>query len=118
MATPEELKQFGEKLQQSKSEIAAKSFTDSGFRAQLLADPRGTVEKEYGLPEGTWSDLNINIVEENSGEIVLPIPAADLELTEDQLELVAGGVAFIGALIGTVVTAAATVAVAGIKKGW
>ena len=120
MATQEESKQFHEKLQQAKQEIAAKSFSDSQFRAQLIADPRGTIEKEYGLSEGTLSGVTFNVVEEQSGEIVLPIPDAEIELSEDQLELVAGGALFIGiiGLVGSVAVAAKVGATAGVEAGW
>ena len=117
MPTQEELKQFHERFQQAKSEMAAKSFTDSQFRAQLIADPRGTVEKEYELPEGTLSGLNINVVEEHSGEIVLPIPAADMELTEEQLELVAGGFVFLG-VVGPILSFGVALAGEGVRAGW
>jgi len=81
------------RLQEIKQELAQSCATDSEFRAAFLADPRGTVEAEYGLEPGSLKDLTIDPVVEKTNCIVVPIPPDinELELTDEQLDQVAGG---------------------------
>jgi hypothetical protein len=63
-----------------------------------VASPRATIEKYYGFPEGMLTEINIQIFEEapeSIGLVIPPPPSTDgEELTEDQLEAIAGGAAF------------------------
>ena len=104
---------IAERMQEVKNEIAAKSVQDSDFRAALLSNPGATIEEEYGLEAGALSEIKMNVVVEESGSIVVPIPAdmSDAELTDEQLDQVAGGFAFSVALTVGVIAAGATVAV-------
>jgi hypothetical protein len=87
-----------DRLLEVKTEIAEKCAQDSAFRSQLLADPNATVESEYGLEAGTLAALKLTPVVEEPGSIVLPIPPdmSEMELTDDQLDQVAGGSIWIG----------------------
>ena len=75
--------------------LIERSATDEAFRKHLLADPRGTVERELGktLPE----EVEVRVVEETPETIYLVLPprAAGLredgELSERDLDAVAGG---------------------------
>lgn len=89
-----------------KADLARRAVRDPAFRAALLADPKGTVERELGQP--LPDSLAIEIVQESAGKmyVVLPLavaeaetvaftggPAASGELVDAALEQVAGGVA-------------------------
>jgi hypothetical protein len=74
--------------------IVARALKDEAFRQQLLSNSATTlaaIEEELGepLPEG----FSVNVVEEtpNTAYIVLPYAASTEEMTEEQLESVAGG---------------------------
>jgi hypothetical protein len=73
-----------------------RSIEDEDFRQRLLDDPKGTLEQEMGsaLPEG----VQVRAVEESADTIYLVLPSASAlgdqggELSEEELEAVAGGV--------------------------
>lgn len=64
---------------------------DPEFRARLMSDPRGTVSELVGvpLPDG----VTVTVHEESLTSIHLVVPAQPGagELSDDDLELVAGG---------------------------
>ena len=99
---------FEARFQEVKQEIAQKSATDSDFREALLANPASAIEEEYGLESGALAEVNIQVVEE-AGGIVIPIPQdlSEMELTDEQLDQVAGGAFFTIAAAITAATAAA-----------
>jgi hypothetical protein len=75
--------------------IVQKSLEDDAFRRRLLADPKGTVERELGarLPEG----VEVRAVEETADTVFVVLPersagaGADGGLSDRDLESVAGG---------------------------
>lgn len=71
--------------------INRKLAEDPAWRQQLLADPRAALSELVGMdiPEA----VRIEVHEESftSLHVVLPAVAPDGELSEDDLELVAGG---------------------------
>ena len=106
MTTPNAT-EFHNRLSEVKLELAAKAAQDTDFRNALIASPVSTVESEYGLPEGSLKDLSLRVVEEEPGGILIPIPPdiSEMELTDDQLDQVAGGFAFVTTLVVTTVVA-------------
>jgi hypothetical protein len=68
--------------------LIARAVADDAFRAQLLADPHTAVADELGvdLPDG----LAIVAVEEEAGKLYLVLPPATRELTDAELDSVAG----------------------------
>jgi Nitrile hydratase, alpha chain len=76
--------------------LVQRSLEDEEFRQRLLDDPKGTLEQELGsaLPQG----LEVRVVEESADTIYLVLPSASPvgdqggELSEEELESVAGGV--------------------------
>lgn len=70
------------------AKVLAKAWSDDDFHARLLADGAGTLAAEgVEIPEGARV-----VVLENTDEVVhLVIPAKPRELTDEQLDSVAGG---------------------------
>lgn len=73
-----------------------RSTTDEDFRAQLLTAPREAIAEYHAALHGT--DTNAPTVDvrfvENAGDMTLVLPAfvdADAELSDAELEAVAGG---------------------------
>jgi len=70
--------------------IILKAAQDEAFREALTKDPKATLEAYLGtsLPEG----LKVNVVSNTATELTLVIPpSASGELSDDELEAVAGG---------------------------
>jgi hypothetical protein len=108
---------------QLETALIEKCWKDPAFRREIVTDPRGTVQKYTGqkCPEG----VSIYVHEEDGNTIHLSIPPAPSNLTElsdEDLERVAGGtdVAFTMAIVSLVATVAGTgAAAAGTNQiGW
>ena len=76
--------------QQQWAQVVAKAWSDEAFKKRLLAQP-AAVLKEAGadVPEG----LQFKVVEntERLVHLILPLKPSTAELTDEQLEQVAGG---------------------------
>ncbi|MCL5289574.1 MAG: NHLP leader peptide family RiPP precursor [Firmicutes bacterium] len=85
--------------QELEQKLIKKAWEDSNFKKQLLSDPKAVLEKELGqaLPE----KLQDQAVEETSNTVYIRIPRNPEELSEDELDNVAGGLG-----LGTVIDAA------------
>jgi hypothetical protein len=78
--------------------LLEKAAKDAGYRKALLSDPRGAVEKVLGvsLPAG----ISVKVLEESADTLYLVLPQqadASGELSDAQLEAVAGGKPTVGA---------------------
>jgi hypothetical protein len=71
------------------AQIVAKAWADPAFKAKLLADPM-TALKEAGhtVPEG----LVVKTVENTDKLVYLVVPAKPKELSDAQLDAMAGGI--------------------------
>lgn len=78
-------------IAQLQAHVIGKAQKDDAFRQALLADAKAALEKELGvkLPE----ELKFQVVESpiNTVTIALPYQAANGELSDADLEAVAGG---------------------------
>lgn len=85
--------------------ITVQALKDPAFRKELLANPVATFEKYSGQPAGTKIFVHENSPTET--HFVLPPAIAEGELSDDDLEKVAGGEFFIGvAVVGAIATCA------------
>ena len=79
---------------ENEAHLIDRAWNDDEFRRSLLASPIETIQNELGVevPEG----VDIHVVEESSSTLFLVIPVNpfvedDGELTDEELEAVAGG---------------------------
>lgn len=84
--------------QQIEERIIAKSWQDEAFKQELLNKPKAVLSREIGQP--LPDDVEIRVVEEtpNIVYLVLPMkpitPEDDAEISEAELDAVAGGICF------------------------
>ena len=71
--------------------LVAKAWHDASFKQALLQDPKGVITREFGT--GLPAEVVVQVVAEDARTqyLVLPPPLEDLELSDEQLEQVAGG---------------------------
>ena len=79
-----------ETRQRRERPMIARAVVDADFRARLLADPTGTLKDEYGLEIPGDGNIRVVAEEPNTHYFLLP-PAQSPDLTEEDLEAVAGG---------------------------
>ncbi len=92
--------------------LAQRCYRDAEFRAQLAADPRGTIESVSG--EKLAEDINLIVCQNNANTWHVPVPkvASEEAMSEEQLEQISAGevaglVLFVagGIALGTVTVA-------------
>ena len=88
--------------------IVGRSWKDPAFKQEFLTNPKGTIEKYSGQPLPASFKIVVHEEDATTMHMSLPQPPSNLgELSEDDLERVAGGTDITVAIIGAV---AATVA--------
>lgn len=123
--------------------IIRKAWTDEGFKADFLADAKGTIERYTGQSLPAALTITAHAEDETTVHIVVPArPAVADELSDDDLEAISGGVSHdaerarrtqvagaaaahaataafqaIGAVVGAAVTATVAPAL-GHRSGW
>jgi hypothetical protein len=77
---------------EAEQRIRARAESDPAFRAELLDNPRKALEAELGvqIPER----VSVRVHEESLSEVHLVLPASQEDLSDADLELVAGGAAW------------------------
>ena len=77
--------------------IVARAWSDEAFKQRLLADP-ATVLKEYGIPVSDGVQVHVHEASATQLHLVLPPRPAGVthQLSEEQLEALAGGGAIAG----------------------
>ena len=73
--------------------LIEKSTQDSDFRSQLIADPKGTINQEFGIE--IPDNMQINIHESDLQNVHIALPPQSV-LTEEQLEAVSAGLCCCG----------------------
>lgn len=74
------------------AKVIAKAWGDDAFRAQLLADPNAALAGEgINAPAGK----RFAIVEDTDDVVNVVLPARPTELSDDELDSVAGGFSYV-----------------------
>lgn len=71
--------------------VATQAIKDPDFLEALKSDPKKALSEFTG---SDFSGVNVQVVEEDSDTLVLPIPKISDDLSAEQLEAVAGGAFF------------------------
>jgi hypothetical protein len=78
-------------IQDAVREITRRAATDADFRAKAMSDPAAAVAEVTGknLPEG----FKLRFIDRAGADMIVPLPpvVADDELSDEELEEVAGG---------------------------
>lgn len=83
--------------------IIALAWADETFRKAFLADPKGEFEKRLGAKLPAGLSMTAHAEDDNHLHFVIPMKPAELsELSEADLEKVAGGTDFISTSVVTV----------------
>ncbi len=103
------------------AKVVKHSWEDEGFRKEFLADPAGAFVKYLNVPAGNLPKIVVHEEEPGSWHIVLPAkPAEAQELSDEDLERVAGGttptITVVSAVSSLLLTASQ--AVSENKGGW
>jgi hypothetical protein len=88
--------------QEFQNELIGRALKDEGFRQELLGDPKAVVEKEMDkLKEGAKlpAALEIKVIEQPSNVLYLVLPTMPDELSDEALEIVAGGLQSVGCAV-------------------
>ncbi len=75
--------------QQIEAHIITKATKDADFRKLLISDPRSALESEIGL--NVPADFKLQVIEESHNSMSLVLPPPEGELSDMELEAVAGG---------------------------
>lgn len=73
----------------AEAKLIAKAQADQSFRQALLTNSKAAIEQELGT---IIEDFQVKVVEETADTLYLVLPAVEAELSEDDLDSVAGGV--------------------------
>jgi hypothetical protein len=80
--------------QDIEAHIIAQSWKDEAYKQELLSNPKAAIGRDFGvqLPD----EVNVHVMEEDSTNLYFVLPArpnlSNAELSDEQLETVAGGV--------------------------
>jgi len=104
------------------AKIVALAWQDDDFRNKFVADPKGQFEERLGTKLPGALKMTVHEENENSLHFVIPTkPKAAAELSDEELERVAGGtdlITTIGVAVASVVLTAAGVSMAQELSGW
>ncbi len=73
--------------------LLQKAVEDADFRADLLADPKGVVNREFGVE--VPDSINIKVHESDMSTVHLALPPQE-QLSEEQLRAISAGLSCCG----------------------
>src|SRR5262249_17624188 len=77
--------------QQMYPRVIAKAWHDTSFRHTLLQDPATALQQELGVTLPAGVIIRVMAEDAHTQYVVLPPSLSEMELTDEQLEQVAGG---------------------------
>src|SRR4051812_22824646 len=86
----EQARKMMEEQAKKMGSLIAKCWSDEGFKKKLLADPTATLKAE-GIKIELPAGMTLKAVENTDKVYYVVLPAKPTELSEEQLEMVAGG---------------------------
>lgn len=101
------------------AKIVKRCWENDAFRKEFLSDPAGCFVKYLNAPKAQLPKIAVHEEQPGTWHIVLPAkPAETGELSDEELENVAGGTDIIVTLIATIVTTASGVGALAYTTGW
>ncbi len=101
--------------------VIAKAWKDDKFKKDLISNPKAVISKEFGvqIPD----NVNVKVLEENANNlyIILPEKPVTGQLSDEQLEAVAGGACVPAAVLVVGIAGGATagaIGAQGQRRGW
>ncbi len=82
--------------QDIEAHMIAQAWKDDAYKQELLSNSKAVIEREFGVQLPV--KVNVHVMEEDSTNLYFVLPArpnlSNAELSEDQLEAIAGGNTF------------------------
>jgi hypothetical protein len=115
------LEEAQQTIARGQTRLIAKSWHDASYKQALLANPKAVVQREFGVPLPPEVTVQVFAEDAHTQYLVLPPALSDLELSDDQLEQVAGGEVALVTIITLIVSSvagSAALGFTGYKAGW
>jgi hypothetical protein len=100
---------------QIEEKIVALAWKDEGFRKAFLADPKAAFEQRLGIALPAGVKMAAHAEDENHLYFVLPARPQSAELSDEDLEKIAGGFDLVFGATVLMATAAVGSAIAGVN---
>lgn len=75
--------------------LVERTYEDAAFKAEFMANPKAVIERESNIDEPLPEKFHFQVVDKSDPYavyITLPVNEDSLELSEEELEMVAGGI--------------------------